>query len=81
MTDFNSFKPRKLTALTENESVTSFMSWKQTMEFQLASCNAFSPFLDAEWGTKSVPNIDMDINMIQDQVVRLLLKRSLFSTI
>ena len=56
MTDFKSFKPRKLTALSENESVTSFMSWKQTMEFQLASCNAFGPFLDAEWSTKAIPN-------------------------
>ena len=56
MTDFKAFKARKIVALTEDESVSSFNGWKQNIVFHLASCDAFGPFLDAEWGIKSVHN-------------------------
>jgi len=52
---FKAFKARKLEVLSENETVSSVNSWQQNMEFHLASCNEFAPFLssDCTWGTKS----------------------------
>ena len=52
------FKPRKLDVLTENETISSFASWKQNLEFQLASCDNFAPFIapDFEWRLPSVTN-------------------------
>ena len=54
--DFKSFKPRKLVSLTENETIASFSSWKQNLEFQIASVDAFAPFLDTTWGTLATAN-------------------------
>ena len=56
--EFTSFKSRKLVELTENESISSFASWKQNLMFHLASCNQFAPFMaiDSTWRTASVPN-------------------------
>ena len=53
---FKAFKARKLEALTENETIASVNSWQQNLEFQLAACNEFSPFLasDFTWSRKSV---------------------------
>ena len=52
------FKPRKLEALTENETISSFASWKQNLEFQLASCDNFAPLIapDFNWKLASVTN-------------------------
>ena len=54
--DFKSFKARKLTSLSENETIASFNSWKQNMEFHIVSVDAFAPFLDIVWGTKATTN-------------------------
>ena len=55
---FKAFKARKLQVLTEHETISSINSWQQNVEFHLASCNEFSPFLDANftWKSKSIPN-------------------------
>ena len=50
------FKARKLIGLTENETPASFNSWRQNLEFQLVSVDAFAPFLDAQWGVKGAIN-------------------------
>ena len=52
------FKARKPEVLTERETITSFSSWKQNLEFHLASCDMFAPFIaaDASWEIKSVTN-------------------------
>ena len=54
MSTFKAFKPRKLTELTETETIASVNSWQQNLEFHIASCNDFAPFLDAEWNVKTV---------------------------
>ena len=46
---FKAFKARKLEALTENETIASVNSWQQNLEFQLAACNEFSPFLASDF--------------------------------
>ena len=51
-----SFKARKPHSLSENESLASFNSWKQTIEFHIASCDAFAPFLETSWNTKATVN-------------------------
>ena len=58
METIRAFKARKLEALTENETISSFTSWKQNLEFHLASCNNFAPFIapDSTWRTSAVPN-------------------------
>ena len=58
MDTIRSFKARKLEVLTENESISSFTSWKQNVEFHLASCDNFSAFIapDFEWRHTGVPN-------------------------
>ena len=52
------FKPRKLIELTEKETISSFASLKQNLEFHLTSCNSFAPFLapNFEWKLANVPN-------------------------
>ena len=50
------FKARKLIGLTENETPASFNSWRQNLEFQLVSVDAFAPFLDTQWKAKGVAN-------------------------
>ena len=52
------FKARKLEPLTENESISSFSSWKQNLEFHLASCNDFAEFIgpSSVWSQQSVVN-------------------------
>lgn len=56
--DFKTFKARKLEPLTEKESISSFASWKQNLEFHLASCNDFAIYISptAEWSTAAVTN-------------------------
>ena len=56
--DFKAFKARKPEILTERETISSFSSWKQNLEFHLASCNDFSEFIapNAEWRQASVLN-------------------------
>ena len=56
--DFKAFKARKLEPLTETESISSFSSWKQNLEFHLASCNDFSEFIapNTVWSPPSVLN-------------------------
>ena len=56
MADIKSFKARKPQTLTENEALASFNSWKQNLEFHIASCDQFAPFLDVTWGTKGTAN-------------------------
>ena len=43
--DFKAFKARKLDPLTETETISSFTSWKQNLEFHLASVNDFSEYI------------------------------------
>ncbi|MCP4493507.1 MAG: hypothetical protein GY820_40310 [Gammaproteobacteria bacterium] len=38
-------KGRRLERLTEKETISSFNSWKQNLEFQLTTCADFAPFL------------------------------------
>ena len=54
----SSIRGRRLEPLTENESISSFNSWKQNIEFQLTSCADFVPFLTITWSSKAskVPN-------------------------
>ena len=56
--EFRAFKARKLEPLTESETISSFSSWKQNLEFHLASCNDFSEYItpNAEWSPASVIN-------------------------
>ena len=54
MSAFKAFKPRKLRELTETAA--SVDSWQQNVEFHVASCEDFAPFLEMEWAVKSVPN-------------------------
>ena len=56
MSIIKGFKPRKLVELTETETVASVNSWQQNLEFHIASVNELAPFIDLEWGVKSVPN-------------------------
>ena len=58
METFKSFKARKLEVLSEDETISSFTSWKQNLEFHLASCDNFAPFLGSTvvWRPSSVPN-------------------------
>ena len=56
MADIKGFKARKPQTLTENESLASFNSWRQNIEFHIASCDQFAPFLDVTWGTKGTAN-------------------------
>ena len=56
MSAFKAFKPRKLRELTESETAASVDSWQQNVEFHVASCEDFAPFLEMEWAVKSVPN-------------------------
>ena len=55
---FKNFKARKINVLTENETISSVNSWILNVEFHLASCSEFSPFIDANftWRSKSVLN-------------------------
>ena len=39
----SSIKGRRLERLTENETISSFNSWKQNLEFQLTTCVDFFP--------------------------------------
>ena len=51
-TSFQStIRGRRLERLTENETISSFNSWKQNLEYQLMSCADFVPFLrkGCEW--------------------------------
>ena len=50
----SAIKGRRLERLTENETISSFTSWKQNLEFQLMSCADFAPFLakNFKWATK-----------------------------
>ena len=41
----SSIKGRRLERLTEKETISSFNSWKQNLEFQLMTCADFVPFL------------------------------------
>ena len=50
------FKPRKLEVLTETETVAAVNSWQQNLEFHIASCDEFAPFIDSVWEIKSVPH-------------------------
>ena len=50
------FKARKLCELTESETVASVNSWQQNLEFHIASCDDFAPFINITWGPKSVRN-------------------------
>ena len=50
------FRPPKQWLLTENESVTSFTSWKSNMLYHLSLNNEFSQFLDGQWAKHNVPN-------------------------
>ena len=56
--DLKAFKARKLEPLTERETISSFASWKQNLEFHLASCNDFAQFIapNAVWSTQSSTN-------------------------
>ena len=56
--DFKAFKARKLEALTESETISSFSSWKQNLVFHLASVNDFAEFIapNATWQPGSVTN-------------------------
>ena len=58
MDTIRAFKARKLKVLSENESISSFTSWKQNVEFHLASCDNFAALIapNFEWGPSSVPN-------------------------
>ena len=58
MDAFKCFKARKLVELTENETISSFASWKQNLEFHLASVDQFAPFMkrDFKWKLENVPN-------------------------
>lgn len=56
--DFKAFKARKLEPLTERETISSFSSWKQNLEFHLASCNDFAQFISpsAVWAPAATPH-------------------------
>lgn len=56
--EFRSFKARKLESLTERETISSFASWKQNLEFHLASCNDFAAFIapNVEWSSSAALN-------------------------
>ena len=41
----SSIKSRRLERLTEKETISSFNSWKQNLEFQMTTCPEFAPFL------------------------------------
>ena len=41
----SSIRGRRLERLTENETISSFSSWKQNVEFQLTNCVDFAPYL------------------------------------
>ena len=58
MDGFKAFKPRKLEVLSENETISSFCSWKQNIVFQLAACDSFAPFIapDSVWRHAGVAN-------------------------
>ena len=58
METIKTFKARKLEELTENETISSFTSWKENVEFHLAGCHSFARFLDPkfEWSPASVTN-------------------------
>ena len=58
METIKTFKARKLEELTENETISSFTSWKENVEFHLAGCDSFARFLDPkfEWSPASVTN-------------------------
>ena len=51
-----SIKGRRLKRLTENETISSFASWKQNLEFQLLTSADFAPFLanNFKWSPKRV---------------------------
>ena len=52
----SAIKGRRLERLTENETISSFNSWKQNIEFQLMTCADFVPFLvkNFKWSPKKV---------------------------
>ena len=58
METIKTFKACKLEELTENETISSFTSWKENVEFHLAGCDSFARFLDPkfEWSPASVTN-------------------------
>ena len=58
MDTIRSFKARKLEELTDDESISSFTSWKQNINFHLASCDQFARFIgpNVTWKPLSVPN-------------------------
>ena len=53
----SSIRSCRLERLTETETISSFNSWKQNMEFQLTTCAEFAPFLarNVTWRPSKVP--------------------------
>ena len=58
METIKAFKARRPEVLTENETISSYASWKQNLEFHLASSDSFAPFIAPEftWSIASVTN-------------------------
>ena len=52
----NTFRPPKPRELTDNETITSFASWKSNILYHLSLNNEFSTFLDTNWQKASVTN-------------------------
>lgn len=52
----NTFRPPKPRELNENETITSFASWKSNILYHLSLNNEFAPFLDSVWQKSSVLN-------------------------
>ena len=52
----NQIRSRRLERLTEKETISSFSSWKQNLEFQLTTCKEFAPFLavGVTWSSSKV---------------------------
>ena len=70
--DLKAFKARKLEPLTERETISSFASWKQNLEFHLASCNDFAQFIapNVVWGTQSAINRGLEASSSKTAVQR-----------
>ena len=54
----SSIRGRRLECLTEKETISTFKSWKQNLEFQLITCRDFVPYLASgvTWSASKVPN-------------------------
>ena len=60
MANANIFRPPKQWTLSENETITSFDSWKSNILYNLSLNNEFALFLEGEWAPKSTPNHGFD---------------------